>query len=208
MSIFYRIFILFFVFALGFVQAQDEVAAENTVVDRLSIPGPIEFNGTEFFLAWSKQNSKTLNIQQFLPRDETILNFEQLLNFSYFNKDIDLEEAVRGKVGSVQKATEKDKFGSVNVAESPDGKEFIVDYTISNAEGKSGPYIEYNVYRFKKYDTENKPLLIFSYSKRIYGDLKPSSKALSRQRDALMTMVIEYKIPAITVINQNAEIKK
>lgn len=199
MSLFYKLFLLIFAFALNFVNAQDEV-----VVDRLSVPGPIELGTSEFFLTWSKQNSKTLTIQQFMPRDETIDQFEQLLNFSYFNKDIALEDAVRAKVESVQKRIENDKFGDVNVAESPDGKEFIVDYTISETEGKSGPYLEYNIYRFKKYDTkETKPLLMLSYAKRIYGaDLKGSKKALSRQRDALMTMLIEYKIPEITVINQ------
>ncbi len=202
-----RIFVVMTIFAFGFFHAQDEVLSENSVTDRLSISGPIDFNGTEFFLSWSKQNSKTLTLQQFLPRDERIEDFQQLLNFSYFNKDIDLEEAVKSKITSVQKSIEDDKFGTVNVIESPDGKEFIVDYTISSSEDLKETFIEYNVYRFKKYESENKPLLILSYSKRIYDDLKPSAKALSRQRDALLTQLIEYKIPSITVINQEVENK-
>ncbi|MGC4129782.1 MAG: hypothetical protein QM564_09550 [Bergeyella sp.] len=196
MTIFYKFFILIFAFTLSFVHAQDGV------VERISVPGPIEFNGTEFFLSWSKQNSKTLTVQEFLPKDEKIEDFEQLLNFSYFNRDIEPEDAVRAKVESVQKIMEKDKFASVNVTESPDGKEFIVDYTLSVSEGENN-YLEYNIYRFKKYpEKENKPLLVLSYAKRIYGDLKPSMKALSRQRNTLMKMMIDYKIPPITVINQ------
>ena len=206
MSIFYRLFLLLFAFSLSLVQAQED--AENQVVERLSLPNSIELNGAEFFLAWSKQNSKTLTVEQFLPRDEKIESFEQLLNFSYFNKDIELEDAVRAKVESVQKAGENDKFASVNVTESPDGKEFIVDYTLSVPESKVGAYLEYNIYRFKKYESETKPLLILSYTKRIYSeDIKGSSKALSRQRNTLMTILIEYKIPEIKVINQTVENK-
>lgn len=202
---FKKIFCLFFILTLGFAKSQD------SVVDLLSIPGPIEYNGSEFFLSWSKQNSKTLSVQQFLPRDETIDDFTELLNFSYFNKEIDMEMAVRQKVESVQQIAKTDKFAKVNVAESPDGTEFIVDYTVSGDAGKTEPFVEYNVYRFKSYDNAGaKSFLILSYAKRIYGDdFKGASKSLTRQRDELITAMIEYKIPQITLINQgNSEVKK
>jgi len=200
-----KIFYLCFILMLGFAKSQD------SVVDLLSIPGPIEYNGNEFFLSWSKQNSKTLSIQQFLPRDETIDDFTELLNFSYFNKEIDIELAVRQKVEAVQHIEKTDKFAKVNVAESPDGTEYIVDYTVSAEAGKAEPYVEYNVYRFKNYDNAGvKSFLILSYAKRIYGeDFKGAFKSLMKQRDDLMTAMIEYKIPQITLVNQgNSEIKK
>lgn len=188
--------LLFFIATLSFFKAQDDVA------DILSIPGPIEFNDSEFLLAWSKQPSKTLFRQQYLPRDEQIENFTQLLDFSYFNKEIDIELAVRQKVESVQKREEKDKFAKVNVTESPDGKEFIVDYFISEEPEKGDAYIEYNVYRFKKFETgTQKSFLILFYATRLYGDLKSSAKSLAKKRDLYLTNMIEYKIPPITPVN-------
>lgn len=148
--------------------------------------------------------SKTLYRQQYLPRDEQIETFTQLLDFSYFTKEIDMELAVRQKVESIQNREETDRFAKVNVTESPDGKEFVVDYYISETPKKGEPYIEYNIYRFKPYDNgTTKSFLILDYAKRIYGDQKAAAKALAKQRDQLMGMMIEYQIPEIKVARTN-----
>ena len=200
MQNFKKIGIIIFLLLIGLVKSQ-----ETEVVDLLSIPGPIEFNGNEFLLNWSKQNSKTLSNQQFLPRDETIENFTELINFSYFNKEIDIELAVRQKVESIQKIMKDDKYADVNVTESPDGTEYIVDYTVSNQSEKGEGFVEYNVYRFKNLDKAGKKsFLILSYAKRIYNeDYRATSKLLQKQRNALLNAMIEYKIPDIRLINQN-----
>lgn len=192
-----KILLLLFISTLSIVKAQD-------VPDLLSIPGPIEYDGTEYFLSWSKPMSKTLFRQQYLPSDERIEDFTQLLDFSYFNKEIEMELAVRQKVEGIQQREKSDKFAKVNVIESPDGKEYIVDYFISESPEKGDSFIEYNVYRFKTYDNgTNKSFLILSHSKRMYGDLKSSAKSLARQRDHLITTMIEFKIPEIKVAAQN-----
>ncbi len=176
-------------------------AQENQVADLLHIPGSIELNGTEYFLVWSKQASNTLFRQQYLPRDEKIEDFNQILDFSYFNKEIDIELAVRQKVESIQHRQEKDKYAKANVSESPDGKEYIVDYFISESPKDGTPYIEYNIYRFRQYEKgEQKSFLILNYGKRSYGDLRTGSKFLNKQRDVLMTAMIDFKIPEIKVV--------
>lgn len=175
-----------------------QVKSQN-VTDRIGIAGPIEFNGTEFFLSWSKQNSKLLYLQQFLPKDERIEEFNQLLNFSYLNKDIEIEEAVRQKVSQIQKLQEKMKNTIINVTESPDGKEFIIDYSLIETPEKGNAYLEYNINRFKKTGADNKALLVLAYSKRIYGDSKSAAKIISKERNNLMAAMIQYQIPAITL---------
>lgn len=188
---------LLFTLLLGIcitVNAQD-------VRDLLSIPGPIELEGTEFYLSWSKEASKTLMRQQYMPRDERIEDFNQILDFSYFTKEIDLELAVRQKVESIQKRADTDKFAKVNVTESPNGSEFVVDYFISEMPEKGDSFVEYNIYRFKPYNNGTaKNFLILAYAKRIYGDPKSAAKALAKQRDQLMLSLIEYKIPEIKVV--------
>ena len=189
-----KLFLLLLITTLSLTKAQENAR------DLLSIPGPIELDGTEFFVTWSKPLSKTLYRQQYLPRDESIENFNQLLDFSYFTKEIDMELAVRQKVESIQNREETDRFAKVNVTESPDGKEFVVDYYISETPKKGEPFVEYNIYRFKPYDNGiSKNFLILAYAKRIYGDQKSAAKALAKQRDHLMAMMIEYQIPEIKV---------
>ena len=187
-----KIFLLFLIGSLTFVKAQE--------TDLLSIPNPLEYGGTEFFLARAKQRSKTLFQQQYIPKDEQLENFNQIIDFSFFNKEIDMELAVRQKVESVQ-SRKDDKFAKVNVTESPDGTEYIVDFYISEAPEKGDSFIEYDIYRFKKFDNgTQKSFLMLNYAKRIYGDLKSAAKLLAKQRDQLMTGMIEYKIPEIKVL--------
>lgn len=187
-----KIFLLFLIGSLTFVKAQE--------TDLLSIPNPVEYDGTEFFLARAKQRSKTLFQQQYIPKDEQLENFNQIIDFSFFNKEIDMELAVRQKVESVQ-SRKDDKFAKVNVTESPDGTEYIVDFYISEVPEKGDSFIEYDIYRFKKFDNgTQKSFLMLNYAKRIYGDLKSAAKLLAKQRDQLMTGMIEYKIPEIKVL--------
>ena len=191
---FKKIFLALFIGSLSFVNAQE------TDTSILSFSNPIEYDGTEFYLIQSKQRSKTLFQEQYIPKDENLHDFTQLLDFSFFNKEIETELAVRQKVESVQQREKKDKFAKVNVSESPDGKEFIVDYFISEAPENGDSYIEYNIYRFKNMENGGqKSFLIMSYAKRMYGDLKSAAKALAKQRDHLMATMIEYKIPEIKV---------
>lgn len=187
-----KIFLLLLIGSLTFVKAQE--------TDLLSIPNPVEYDGTEFFLARAKQRSKTLFQQQYIPKDEQLENFNQIIDFSFFNKEIEMELAVRQKVESVQ-SRKDDKFAKVNVTESPDGTEYIVDFYISEAPEKGDSFIEYDIYRFKKFDNgTQKSFLMLNYAKRIYGDLKSAAKLLAKQRDQLMTGMIEYKIPEIKVL--------
>ena len=187
-----KIFLLFLIGSLTFVKAQE--------TDLLSIPNPLEYDGTEFFLARAKQRSKTLFQQQYIPKDEQLEHFNQIIDFSFFNKEIEMELAVRQKVESVQ-SRKDDKFAKVNVTESPDGTEYIVDFYISEVPEKGDSFIEYDIYRFKKFDNgTQKSFLMLNYAKRIYGDLKSAAKLLAKQRDQLMTGMIEYKIPEIKVL--------
>ena len=62
-----KIFLLFLIGSLTFVKAQE--------TDLLSIPNPVEYDGTEFFLVRAKQRSNTLFQQQYIPdRKSTRLN--------------------------------------------------------------------------------------------------------------------------------------
>lgn len=189
-----NLFLMLLIGSLSFVKAQE--SAQSI----LSIANPIEFDGTEFFLNQSKQRSKTLFQEQYIPKDESFENFNQLIDFSFFNKEIEMELAVRQKVEMVQNRREKDKFSHVNVTESPDGGEYIVDYFISESPTNGDSYVEYNIYRFKQSEIGGqKTFLMISYAKRIYGDLKSAAKSLSKQRNHLMSTMIEYKIPEVKV---------
>ncbi|MDP9954937.1 hypothetical protein J2X97_000574 [Epilithonimonas hungarica] len=184
-------------------------AAPIEITERLNIPGPLKFGENEFFLALSKQNSPTWVQQQYIMRDDELSNYKELINISYFDKEIDMETAIRQKVDFVEKRRSKDKYTFVEVTESPDGKEIIVDYLTTETPNEGEPYAEYNLDRFKSFDTgEKKSFIIFSYSKRIAGDLKYSSKSLSKDRGRLMETAIKTAIPSVTYKPTEVDKKK
>jgi len=186
-----RSVIVCFLLLFGFTKAQE-------AKDILNIPGPLLFDNNEYFLTWSKQNSKILSIQQFNTREENKEVYTTALIFNYFDKDIDIEMAVRQKIENIQNIAKDDKFAAVNMSESPDGSEYIVDYITSNDTNKETPFLEFSIYRFKKYGAQpNKPLLIFAFTKRYYGDFKIAKKTNAKERGHLLTEAAKFVIPGI-----------
>lgn len=187
----------------------EAVTAPVEIIERLNIPGPLTFNENEFILAMSRQNSVTWAQQQYIMRDDVLNNYKELINISYFDKEIDMETAIKQKVEFVEKRRSKDKYSFVNVTESPDGKEIIVDYLTTETPAEGEPYAEYNLDRFKNFDTGGKKsFIIFSYSKRIAGDLKYASRSLSKERSRLMEAAITTAIPPVTYKPTEVEKKK
>ena len=191
------------------IKTAEAVTAPVEVIDRLNIPGPLTFNENEFLLAMSKQNSATWAQQQYIMRDDVLTNYKELINISYFDKEIEMETAIKQKVEFVEKRRSKDKYSFVNVTESPDGKEIIVDYLTTETPAEGEPYAEYNLDRFKNMDIGGKKsFIIFSYSKRIAGDLKYAAKSLSKKRNRLMEAAITTAIPPVTYKPTEFEKKK
>ena len=187
----------------------EAVTAPVEIIERLNIPGPLTFNENEFILAMSRQNSVTWAQQQYIMRDDVLNNYKELINISYFDKEIDMETAIKQKVEFVEKRRSKDKYSFVNVTESPDGKEIIVDYLTTETPAEGEPFAEYNLDRFKNFDTNGKKsFIIFSYSKRIAGDLKYASRSLSKERSRLMEAAITTAIPPVTYKPTKVEKKK
>ena len=118
----------------------EAVTAPVEIIERLNIPGPLTFNENEFILAMSRQNSVTWAQQQYIMRDDVLNNYKELINISYFDKEIDMETAIKQKVEFVEKRRSKDKYSFVNVTESPDGKEIIVDYLTTETPAEGEPY--------------------------------------------------------------------
>lgn len=202
-------FLCLITFALA--QEKDSIVEKKDVIDYISFPGPIKFNGEEFFLSSSKKNTATWYQQQYIQRDDDVENYRERINISFFDKDIDPYEAAKMKKESIEQRKEKtnDNYSFVEVTESPDGSEVIVDYLVTVIQKDKEPYAEYNIDRFKTIKQEKGPaLLIYSYSKRyIEGDMKYMSRVVNRERKKLLEAIINSKMPAINIAKEKAPTK-
>ena len=176
------------------------VTTQAQVIDRIGVKGPIEFNKTKFSLAWSDKPNPNYFVQEYLPKNETVENFNELITVNVFVMDITVENAIQQKVNELTKRKETDKVSNFSVINSPDGKESILDCILSADKNGELDIVEFIIYRYKQIELENnqKALLIYSYSKRSYGkNITSFLKKLGNQRTELLNIMISQELPKI-----------
>lgn len=191
-----QILLILSVFLFSFTFVADDA------IDRLSVKGPLKFNKAKFDLAWTDKPNDTYYIQEYLPKGEKLESFNQMLTIHFFNIDMELEEAVAKKVQELEKRKTTDELCNYQVNESPDGKEFIVDFIVSERKDDKIATAEFNVYRYKQVQNGvgNKAVLVYAYSKRSYNDdIIPFLTNLKADRTTFLNEMIAVTMPTVTV---------
>jgi hypothetical protein len=174
----------------------------NNGVDRLGVTGPLTFSSTSFNLAWTDRPNDTYYIQEYVPTGEKVDNFNQMLTIHVFNTDNKLKNAVQQKIKELNNRKKTDPTCNYQVTESPDGKEFIVDFLLGESKGDKMTIAEFNIYRYKQVDIGDKKIgiLVYAYSKRAYGDdITPFYKNLGNDRTKLLNEMIGSAMPEVAI---------
>ena len=172
----------------------------NEPVDRIGVKGPLTFNQISFTLAWTDKPNDTYFIQEYLPKDEKVESFNQMLTLHLFDKDIKLKNAVNQKVQELENRKKTDPVCNYQVTEGPGGKEFMVDFLLGESKGDKMTIIEFNIYHYKQVDLSDKKkgILVYAYSKRAYGDdITPFLKTLRKDRTNLLNVMIGSEMPTV-----------
>ncbi len=173
---------------------------QNEPIERIGLKGPIEFNKTKFSLAWSQKPNANYYVQEYLPKNETVDKFNELITVNVFVMDVSVENGIQQKVNELTKRKETDKVCNFGVINSPDGKESVLDCILSSEKNGELEVVEFIIYRYKQIELENhkKALLIYSYSKRSYGEnITPFLKKLATERTDLLKVMISKELPNI-----------
>ena len=176
--------------------------AKSQTIERIGLKGPIEFNKTEFKLAWSQKPNANYYVQEYLPKNETVEKFNELITVNVFVLDVTVEKAIQQKVNELTKRKEIDKVCNFSVIDSPDGTESILDCLLSSGNDQKLDVVEFIIYRYKQIELENhkKALLIYSYSKRSYDEnIIKILNGLSSERESLLNVMISAEMPKITI---------
>jgi hypothetical protein len=171
-------------------------------IDRLGVKGPLEFNKVNFNLAWTDKPSNIYYIQEYLPEGEKLENFNQMLTIHLFDTDVKTKDAVGQKIKELTERKKTDAVCNYQVTESPDGKEFIVDFLLGESKDDKMTIVEFNVYRYKQIEISNKKkaIIVYAYSKRSYGDdITNFFKTLKADRTNYLNQMISAEIPTVTV---------
>lgn len=175
--------------------------ATDKAEDRINVKGPLKFSDLNFDLAWSARPSDAYYIQEYVPAGESVENFHQMLTIHLFNVGIDPRDAVQQKVQELERRKTTDVVCNYAVTESPDGKEFIVDFLLSESKAEK-IVAEFNVYRYKQVDLGpgKKGILVYAFSKRSYGDqVTDFLKSLKTARSAYLNQMISAEMPVVSI---------
>ncbi|WP_374440763.1 hypothetical protein [Epilithonimonas sp.] len=175
---------------------------KSQIVERICLNGPLEFNKTEFNLVWSQKPQDNYYVQEYIPKNETVDRFNELITVNVFLVNNTVQNAVQQKIENLNKRKETDKLCNYNIIESPDGKEFILDCLLSLEKDNKLNTVEFIIYRYKQIELENhkKALLIYSYSKRSYDEHIPEFlKHLAVEKTDLLNVMISKDLPEIKI---------
>jgi len=173
--------------------------------DRIGVKGPLIFNKVTFSLSWTDKPNATYYIQEYLPKGEKVDQFNQLLTIHLFDKDIKIEDAVQQKVKELTVRKTTDPACNYQVSKSPNGKEYIVDFILSESQGDKMSIVEFNIYRYKQVDlgTGKKGILVYAYSKRAYGDdITAFLKNLKTYRPPLLNAMSVSEMPKVKIADK------
>lgn len=175
------------------------VAAELPV-ERLGVPGPLDFDEEKFVLAWSSHPSPGLYKQEYLPAGEKPEHYN-----SMFVLDVRLTgaEPAQMATGMIELLKQRKQAGDPLVSHelqiSPDGRQLVLDFFLSTVDADGQMILEWNIHRYVP-NAHGQGSTLIGISRRGYGDeqiralLDGLKRTRQRQLDALAAMELDVVV--------------
>lgn len=111
-------------------------------IDYLNVPGPIGFDSAQYFLKWSSNPLTGYYKQEYLQKKDDFTNFNKMLLLEYAD-GISTENAINIKIRELEIRKKTDFAVNYQVNRSPDKKQYIIDFIISDKN-----IYELNIYKY------------------------------------------------------------
>lgn len=157
--------------------------AQDQVIDYLHVGKNIKFMGKKFELKWCSHPIEPYYLQEWLPRDETFDNYEQMFTVSLaFSEELSVEFAVEAKVRELEERAQTDSCCFYDVYEN--NGEYMIDFIVSDGAGGVINMVEADIHHYKPVVVDGKKAVQLNfYSRRAYGDdIEPFLKTLKQEK--------------------------
>ena len=114
------------------------------IVERLSVPGPISFNGESYRLSWSSHPTPYYYKQEYLPSGQTSERFQRMLLIEATVRGVDINDAVAAQVSMLNKRKSTDP--TVNFAAYKKNDEIILDFILSAQDPSGEDVVEWRTW--------------------------------------------------------------
>lgn len=178
---------------------------KDEVKDYFNIPGPLTFDKTDYNLAWSSHPADNYYMQEYVPKDENVDNFKNMILINVIVSDsLKLEDVVANKLAELTKLQKENPVIQFKSYDNSNTGEHIIDFLLSANEpdGKHLSLVERNVYHYKYLVDKSgkKGILLFGTSTRSYGhDIYKFFADLKEHREDMIIKVGDFSIPEITI---------
>jgi len=176
--------------------------AINSIENYFGIPKNIQFENVDYTLSWSAHPNKVYFKQEYLPRGQNPDHFSNMLMIDFAEGDFTAKDVANNKIGTLQERKKTDPVCNYELIESPDGKEFILDFLMSVSANEKVNLVEWNCYHYKSYTDKagHKGVVLYGISNRAYDDgVTPFLQNLPKQRKDIINAIIKFPIPEIQI---------
>lgn len=139
------------------------------VTEYFSVGNPIKYCDTKFSLAWSAHPQDNYYVQEYLPKGETLENYNKMFTVSIIFWDRTPLEAVQAKIAELDERKKTDPVTNYMLAEN--NGEYILDFIVSDSKDGEVNTVEVDIHYYKQMTINGRKASVLSfYSCRAYGD--------------------------------------
>jgi len=174
----------------------------DDVVNYLNTPNIINYNKKDYKLVWSSHPGSNYYKQEYIPKHQSIEHFDEMLLVDFLMIDTPAVNIVGVKVNEIRERKKTDMVANYQVQKDKDKGEYLLDFILSEGDGRTVNIVEWNAYRYKNYADKagHKGILLFGLSKRAYGnDVTDFLKDLRTARMYALQTFTQYDFPAVEV---------
>lgn len=179
------------------VMAASALAQSPAPVDYLGIPGPIEFAGTQYHLAWSARPSADYIKHEYLPSGQKPETYTDMVSVELLTSGVSLADAVKAQTAMLDQRKSDDPLVNYQLLQNPNGSQIVLDFLISD-EGTGTLVMEWDAYRYVSVampDGKN-AVILFAISRRHYGEgASDFLKTLKTKRNADIDTLVSHAVP-------------
>jgi hypothetical protein len=180
------------------------LAAEEPVVDRIGVPGPVVFDGKPYALVWTSNPLSGYFKQEYLAAGQDVATYTEMIMIDVLETGVDVETAVTSQVAFLKQRKTQDSMANMAVVENKKTGEMLLDFIISDdSSGKS--IVEWNAYRYTPHTGKDgkKGVVLFALSRRAYNDdIDGFLKKLRGLRVGFINKVAHYTLPVVAILAQ------
>jgi len=167
------------------------------IIERLGIKGPITFDGVSYELAWTNTRDGNFYIQEYIPRGQKLETYTQMITVKLLKKETALSVVTLERMNQLEERKKSDALCQYALIESPDSKEYILDFITSESEGKILKSASFNIYRYRQIEITGKPALLqLAYTQRAMGEgIEGMLRSVAAKRDQLISAMADTTMP-------------